>query len=81
MSCRLVKEQMGNGKSQETLDSVGLQTSSEKGAEEEEEEEEEPTGEGNYSSKTQNNQWDKLFISMLHFLIRFDVNLMLSESK
>ncbi|KAK5863316.1 hypothetical protein PBY51_000354 [Eleginops maclovinus] len=33
---RLSKEQMGNGKSQETLDSVGLQTSSEKGAEEQE---------------------------------------------
>ncbi|KAK1898996.1 Piezo-type mechanosensitive ion channel component 2, partial [Dissostichus eleginoides] len=34
---RLVKEQMGNGKSQETLDSVGLQTSSEKGAADQEE--------------------------------------------
>uniref|UniRef100_A0A7N8XGX8 Piezo-type mechanosensitive ion channel component n=1 Tax=Mastacembelus armatus TaxID=205130 RepID=A0A7N8XGX8_9TELE len=31
---RLVKEQMGSGKSQETLDRVELQTSSEKGAEE-----------------------------------------------
>nr|XP_029133923.1 piezo-type mechanosensitive ion channel component 2-like [Labrus bergylta] len=30
---RLVKEQMGNGKSQETLDSVGLQSSQDKGAE------------------------------------------------
>ncbi|XP_034065209.1 piezo-type mechanosensitive ion channel component 2 [Gymnodraco acuticeps] len=38
---RLVKEQMGNGKSQETLDSVGLQTSSEKGAEDQEEKTEE----------------------------------------
>lgn len=36
---------MGNGKSQETLDSVGLQTSSEKGAEDQEEK----TEEGNYS--------------------------------
>ncbi|KAM7412257.1 hypothetical protein PAMA_021957 [Pampus argenteus] len=34
---RLVKEQMGNGKSQETLSSIGLQTPSEKGAEEQEE--------------------------------------------
>ncbi|XP_054465286.1 piezo-type mechanosensitive ion channel component 2 [Anoplopoma fimbria] len=34
---RLVKEQIGNGKSQETLDSIGLQTSSEKGAGEQEE--------------------------------------------
>ncbi|XP_070695122.1 piezo-type mechanosensitive ion channel component 2 [Pempheris klunzingeri] len=34
---RLVKEQMGNAKSQETLDSVGLQSSSEQGAEEQEE--------------------------------------------
>ncbi|KAE8293253.1 Piezo-type mechanosensitive ion channel component 2 Protein FAM38B [Larimichthys crocea] len=34
---RLVKEQMGTGKSQETLDSIGLQTSSEKGSEEQEE--------------------------------------------
>ncbi|XP_078110731.1 piezo-type mechanosensitive ion channel component 2 [Sander vitreus] len=40
---RLVKEQMGNGKSQETLDSVGLQTSSEKGAVEREETTEEET--------------------------------------
>ncbi|XP_031142000.1 piezo-type mechanosensitive ion channel component 2 [Sander lucioperca] len=40
---RLVKEQMGNGKSQETLDSVGLQTSSEKGAVEQEETTEEET--------------------------------------
>lgn len=39
---RLVKEQMGNGKSQETLASIGQQSSSEKGAEEQEEE----TGEG-----------------------------------
>ncbi|XP_060912625.1 piezo-type mechanosensitive ion channel component 2 [Labrus mixtus] len=30
---RLVKEQMGNGKSQETLDSIGLQSSQDKGAE------------------------------------------------
>ncbi|XP_076734493.1 piezo-type mechanosensitive ion channel component 2 [Maylandia zebra] len=35
---RLVKEQMGNGKSQETLASIGQQSSSEKGAEEQEEE-------------------------------------------
>uniref|UniRef100_A0A8C7YMA4 Piezo-type mechanosensitive ion channel component n=1 Tax=Oryzias sinensis TaxID=183150 RepID=A0A8C7YMA4_9TELE len=34
---RLVKEQMGSGKSQETLDSIELQTSSEKGAEDQEE--------------------------------------------
>ncbi|KAI3357269.1 hypothetical protein L3Q82_015721 [Scortum barcoo] len=34
---RLVKEQMGSGKSQETLDNIGLQSSSEKGAEEQEE--------------------------------------------
>ncbi|KAM7404453.1 hypothetical protein PAMP_011798 [Pampus punctatissimus] len=34
---RLVKEQTGNGKSQETLSSIGLQTPSEKGAEEQEE--------------------------------------------
>ncbi|XP_067447829.1 piezo-type mechanosensitive ion channel component 2 [Thunnus thynnus] len=34
---RLLKEQIGNGKSQETLDSIELQTSSEKGAEEQEE--------------------------------------------
>ncbi|RVE70309.1 hypothetical protein OJAV_G00063360 [Oryzias javanicus] len=34
---KLVKEQMGNGKSQETLDSIALQTSFEKGAEEQEE--------------------------------------------
>ncbi|KAF6735527.1 Piezo-type mechanosensitive ion channel component 2 [Oryzias melastigma] len=34
---RLVKEQLGNGKSQETLDSIALQTSFEKGAEEQEE--------------------------------------------
>ncbi|TKS77326.1 Piezo-type mechanosensitive ion channel component 2 [Collichthys lucidus] len=34
---RLVKEQMGTGKSQETLDSIGLQTSSEKGSEDQEE--------------------------------------------
>ncbi|XP_040908244.1 piezo-type mechanosensitive ion channel component 2 [Toxotes jaculatrix] len=34
---RLVKEQMGNGKSQETLDSIGLQTSLEKDAGEQEE--------------------------------------------
>ncbi|XP_029291030.1 LOW QUALITY PROTEIN: piezo-type mechanosensitive ion channel component 2 [Cottoperca gobio] len=40
---RLVKEQMGNGKSQETLDSVGLQSSSEKGAEGQEEKTEEET--------------------------------------
>uniref|UniRef100_A0A8C8DUB8 Piezo-type mechanosensitive ion channel component n=1 Tax=Oryzias sinensis TaxID=183150 RepID=A0A8C8DUB8_9TELE len=33
---RLVKEQMGSGKSQETLDSIELQTSSEKGAEDQE---------------------------------------------
>lgn len=38
-----MKEQLGNGKSQETLDSVGLQTSSEKEADEQEE----ATGEGN----------------------------------
>lgn len=31
MLFRLVKEQMGSGKSQETLDSVGLQTPSETG--------------------------------------------------
>lgn len=37
---------MGNGKSQETLDSVGLQTYSEKGAEEQEE----MTGEGKNNS-------------------------------
>nr|XP_020470497.1 piezo-type mechanosensitive ion channel component 2-like [Monopterus albus] len=41
---RLVKEQMGNGRSQETLDRVGLQTSSEKGAEEQEEATGEETG-------------------------------------
>ncbi|XP_014195171.2 piezo-type mechanosensitive ion channel component 2 [Haplochromis burtoni] len=35
---RLVKEQMGNGKSQETLASIGQQSSSEKGAEDQEEE-------------------------------------------
>ncbi|XP_059190060.1 piezo-type mechanosensitive ion channel component 2 [Centropristis striata] len=40
---RLVKEQIGNGKSQETLDSVGLQTSSERGADEQEEPAEEET--------------------------------------
>ncbi|XP_037629066.1 piezo-type mechanosensitive ion channel component 2 isoform X2 [Sebastes umbrosus] len=40
---RLVKEQMGSGKSQETLNSVGLQSSSEKGAEELEETPEEET--------------------------------------
>ncbi|XP_049437555.1 piezo-type mechanosensitive ion channel component 2 [Epinephelus fuscoguttatus] len=40
---RLVKEQMGNAKSQETLDSVGLQTSSERGADEQEETAEEET--------------------------------------
>uniref|UniRef100_A0A3Q1F967 Uncharacterized protein n=1 Tax=Acanthochromis polyacanthus TaxID=80966 RepID=A0A3Q1F967_9TELE len=34
---RLVKEQMGSGRSQETLDSVGLQPSSDKGAEDQEE--------------------------------------------
>ncbi|XP_035801250.1 piezo-type mechanosensitive ion channel component 2 isoform X1 [Amphiprion ocellaris] len=34
---RLVKEQMGGGRSQETLDSVGLQPSPEKGAEDQEE--------------------------------------------
>lgn len=39
---------MGNGKSQETLDSVGLQTSSERGADEQEE----TTGEGNDSFRT-----------------------------
>lgn len=43
-SLRLVKENLGNGKSQETLDSVGLQTSLEKG----DEELEETRGEGNY---------------------------------
>ena len=36
---------MGNSKSQETLDSIGLQSSSERGPEEQEE----MTGEGNYS--------------------------------
>lgn len=41
---------MGNGRSQETLDSVGLQTSSEKGAEEQEE----AIEEGNYSSRPKN---------------------------
>ena len=46
-SCRLLKEQIGNGKSQETLDSIELQTSSEKEAEEQEE----TTGDGNYSSE------------------------------
>ncbi|KAM6924897.1 piezo-type mechanosensitive ion channel component 2 [Xenentodon cancila] len=43
---RLVKEQMGNAKSQETLDSINLQTSSEKSAEEQDEtkgEETQPT--------------------------------------
>lgn len=44
---RLVKEQIGNAKSQETLASVGQQSSSEKGAEEQEEE----TGEGNWENK------------------------------
>lgn len=48
LSSRLLKEQMGNGKSQETLDSVGLQTSSERGADEQEER----TGEGNDSFRT-----------------------------
>ncbi|GAA6220059.1 piezo-type mechanosensitive ion channel component 2-like [Lates japonicus] len=40
---RLVKEQMGNAKSQETLDSIGLQTSLDRGAEEKEETTEEGT--------------------------------------
>ncbi|XP_040009105.1 piezo-type mechanosensitive ion channel component 2 [Xiphias gladius] len=44
---RLVKEQLGNGTSQETLDSVGLQTSLEKEAEEQDE----TTGEGSVPSK------------------------------
>uniref|UniRef100_A0A8C2WHQ6 Piezo domain-containing protein n=1 Tax=Cyclopterus lumpus TaxID=8103 RepID=A0A8C2WHQ6_CYCLU len=47
LSARLVKEQIGDGKSQETLDSVGLQTCSEKEAGEMEE----TTEEGNYSSR------------------------------
>ncbi|KAK5599952.1 hypothetical protein CRENBAI_012981 [Crenichthys baileyi] len=40
---RLLKEQTGNGRSQETLDSIGLQTSSEKGAEEQQETAQEET--------------------------------------
>lgn len=47
MFFRMVKEQLGDGKSQETLDSVGLQSSSEKGAGEQEE----TTKEGKYSSR------------------------------
>ncbi|XP_035513016.1 piezo-type mechanosensitive ion channel component 2 [Morone saxatilis] len=49
---RLVKEQMGSAKSQETLASVGLQSSSEKGAEEQEE----TTGEESDPSN-QENKW------------------------
>lgn len=47
LSSRLKKEQLGTGKSQETLDSVVLQSSSERGPNEEE------TGEGNYPFEIQ----------------------------
>ncbi|XP_047463265.1 piezo-type mechanosensitive ion channel component 2 [Mugil cephalus] len=49
---KLVKEQTGNGKSQETLDSIALQTSSEK----ESEDQEEMSGEENEPS-SQENKW------------------------
>ncbi|XP_071331067.1 piezo-type mechanosensitive ion channel component 2 [Trachinotus anak] len=49
---RIVKEQIRNGKSQETLDSVGLQTSLDKGTEEQEEK----TGEGSFPS-SQGDKW------------------------
>lgn len=45
MCYRLAKEQVGSGRSQETLDSVGLQTPSEAGTSVHEEE----TAEGNYA--------------------------------
>ncbi|XP_041859109.1 piezo-type mechanosensitive ion channel component 2 [Melanotaenia boesemani] len=48
---RLVKEQMGNAKSQETLDSIGLQSSSEKGAEEQEETTGDETMQSNHEDK------------------------------
>ncbi|XP_008287485.1 piezo-type mechanosensitive ion channel component 2 [Stegastes partitus] len=51
---RLVKEQMGTGKSQETLDSIGLQSTSEKGAEEQDE----TTGE----ETAQSSREDKWFL-------------------
>ncbi|KAF3696681.1 Piezo-type mechanosensitive ion channel component 2 Protein FAM38B [Channa argus] len=49
---RLVKEQMGNGKSQETLTSIRLQTSMEKGIEEQEE-----TAEEESAPSIQENKW------------------------
>ncbi|XP_035014498.2 piezo-type mechanosensitive ion channel component 2 [Hippoglossus stenolepis] len=49
---RLVKEEMGNGKSQETLDDIGQQASFERGAEEQEE----TTGEGS-DPGSQDDKW------------------------
>ncbi|XP_026188600.1 piezo-type mechanosensitive ion channel component 2 [Mastacembelus armatus] len=48
---KLVKEQMGSGKSQETLDRVELQTSSEKGAEEPEKQTGEETAPSSHEDK------------------------------
>uniref|UniRef100_UPI0037E7B47C piezo-type mechanosensitive ion channel component 2 n=1 Tax=Semicossyphus pulcher TaxID=241346 RepID=UPI0037E7B47C len=64
----LVKEQMGNGKSQETLDSVGLQISQDKGAEvQEETTEEEPV----HSSRE--DKWivivDRATLLLIHALL------------
>ncbi|XP_023283479.1 piezo-type mechanosensitive ion channel component 2-like [Seriola lalandi dorsalis] len=64
---RLVKEQMGNRRSQETLDSVGLQTSLDKGGEEQVD----SSGEGNEPS-SQERKWivivDRVSLLMVHAL-------------
>ncbi|XP_068996597.1 piezo-type mechanosensitive ion channel component 2 [Embiotoca jacksoni] len=65
---RLMKEQMGHGKSQETLDSIRLQTSSEKGPDEQEETTGDETLQGSREDK-----WvvivDRASLLLIHVLL------------
>lgn len=59
---------MGTGKSQETLNSIGLQTPSERGSEEQKE----MTGEGNYSLKGNSNIF--FFVHGMFFFVFFHIH-------